>query len=90
MKNINYNELIKFNGESLSRADLAVLMIKIIDLHLITMPIAFALSHKLGLFSDNLYKLFSNYEPIREDIPEFLEGYLKDIQEVFSNAKKKS
>lgn len=90
MKTINYKELLKFNGESLSRTDLAVLMMEIIDLHLISMPMAFALSHKLGLFSDNLYRLFSNHEPIREAIPEFLENYLKDIQEVFPNAEKNS
>ncbi|MFH0923187.1 MAG: hypothetical protein V1825_00445 [Candidatus Falkowbacteria bacterium] len=72
--------LIEFGNEGMSRVELAILMMQIINLQLISMPLAFALSHQLGLFSDNLYTLFENYKPLQEDIPEFLGGYLKYLQ----------
>lgn len=74
-------ELIRLDGEGLSRAELTVLMMQIIDLRLVSMPKAFTLAHQLGLFSDNLYKLFLNYKPLKKAIPEFLGGYLKYLQE---------
>lgn len=71
--------VIRFRKEVLRRADIANLLMANLQEQLITVPMALALSRKLGIIPGDVYKLFHSGVFHETELGEFMNGYLKAV-----------